>query len=144
MASSDDAEEVLEPVVATYNAYAASLLSEHGLRIGHEPDTRVMADASRYQLAARVIDRHTGRVELLSDSPKHVIDYILSLEGAMSEHLVDSARLRAFDARERPLFAEGLATAPKATERRSRVRSPAGRRRSTWWTSTASSSRRWG
>ena len=113
MASSDASDEVLEPVVATYNAYAASLLSEHGLRIGHEPDTRVMADASRYQLAARVIDRHTGRVELLSDSPKHVIDYILRLEAAMSEHLVDSAQLRAFDARERPLFAEGLATASK-------------------------------
>ncbi len=112
--SGAEADEVLEPVVATYNAYAASLLSEHGLRIGHEPDTRVMADASRYQLAARVIDRHTGRVELLSDSPKHVIDYILRLEGAMSEHLVDAAELRAFDARERPLFAVGLAAAPKA------------------------------
>ena len=78
---SDDADEVLEPIVATYNAYAASLLTEHGLRIGHEPDTRVMADASRYQLAARVIDRHTGRVDLLSDSPKHVIDYILAARG---------------------------------------------------------------
>ncbi len=109
----DDADEVLEPVVATYNAYAAALLSEHGLRIGHEPDTRVMADASRYQLAARVIDRHTGRVDMLSDSPKHVIDYILRLEAAMSEHLVDSAELRAFDARERPLFAEHLAAASK-------------------------------
>ena len=40
-----DGEEVLEPVVATYNAYAASLLTEHGLRIGHEPDTRLIADA---------------------------------------------------------------------------------------------------
>src|SRR5688500_3098856 len=55
-----DGEEVLEPVVATYNAYAASLLTEHGLRIGHEPDTRLIADAARYQLAGRVIDRHTG------------------------------------------------------------------------------------
>ena len=55
--------------MATYNAYAASLLTEHGLRIGHEPDTRVIADASRYQLAARAIDRHTGAVELLSEHP---------------------------------------------------------------------------
>jgi len=109
----EGADEVLEPVVATYNAYAASLLTEHGLRIGHEPDTRVMADASRYQLAGRVIDRHTGRVDLLSDSPKHVIDYILRLEAAMSEHLVGSAQLREFDARERPLFAAALADGPK-------------------------------
>ncbi len=49
-----DGEDVLEPTVATYNAYAAGLLTDHGLRIGHEPDTRVIADASRYQLGARV------------------------------------------------------------------------------------------
>ena len=62
-------EELEEPTVATYNAYAAALLTEHGLRIGHEPDTRVIADASRYQLAARV-DRPPPRpVELLSDHP---------------------------------------------------------------------------
>ena len=48
-----DVEEVEEPTVATYHSYAANLLTEHGLRIGHEPDTRLIADASRYQLAAR-------------------------------------------------------------------------------------------
>ena len=55
-----DDEEVLEPTVATYNAYAAALLTEHGLRIGHEPDTRVIADASRYQLG-RAGDRPVHR-----------------------------------------------------------------------------------
>jgi DNA helicase-2/ATP-dependent DNA helicase PcrA len=99
-----DGEEVLEPVVATYNAYAASLLTEHGLRIGHEPDTRLIADAARYQLAGRVIDRHTGHVAELSDSPPHVIGYLLALDGALAEHLQEPADLRAFDAREWPLF----------------------------------------
>ena len=42
---------------STYNAYAADLLTEHGLRIGHEPDTRVITDASRYQLGARAVER---------------------------------------------------------------------------------------
>src|SRR3954468_8974503 len=82
-AALDPDEELAEPTVATYNAYAAGLLAEHGLRIGHEPDTRVMADASRYQLAARTIARHHGEVQLLSDSPKHVIDDLLALEAAM-------------------------------------------------------------
>ncbi len=106
----DEAEEPEEPTVATYNAYAASLLTEHGLRIGHEPDTRVIADASRYQLAARAIARYTGRVDLLSDHPETVIGYVLSLEGAMSEHLVDPPRLRDFQRVERAAFAEELAT----------------------------------
>ncbi|KRF14124.1 DNA helicase UvrD [Nocardioides sp. Soil797] len=99
-----DEGETLEPTVATYNAYASSLLTEHGLRIGHEPDTRVMADASRYQLAARAISRHSGRIELLSDHPDTVVNYILGLEGAMSEHLVDIDDVRAFQARELPRF----------------------------------------
>ncbi|HQR28635.1 MAG TPA: ATP-dependent helicase, partial [Nocardioides sp.] len=107
-AGEDGSEEVLEPVVATYNAYAAALLTEHGLRIGHEPDTRVIADAARYQLAGRVIERHEGPVRLLSDSPPHVIEYILALDGALAEHLVEPAALRAFDAREAPRFAAEL------------------------------------
>ena len=106
--ASDD-EEPEEPTVATYNAYAASLLTEHGLRIGHEPDTRVVADASRYQLAARVVARHRGRIELLSDHPKTVIDNLLALDAAMSEHLVSPDDVRAFQDRRRPAFAEALA-----------------------------------
>src|SRR3954451_15106077 len=41
----EGADNPEDPTVATYNAYAASLLTEHGLRIGHEPDTRVIVDA---------------------------------------------------------------------------------------------------
>jgi DNA helicase-2/ATP-dependent DNA helicase PcrA len=85
-----EGEDVLEPTVATYHAYAGSLLTDHGLRIGHEPDTRVVSDASRYQLGARVIDRFTGHIELLSDHPATVIQNLLALDGAMSEHLVDA------------------------------------------------------
>ncbi|MEJ7831513.1 MAG: ATP-dependent DNA helicase [Nocardioides sp.] len=106
-------DEVLEPTVSTYNAYAASLLSEHGLRIGHEPDTRVMADASRHQLAARAIAAHTGRVELLSDSPRHVINWMLGLEAAISEHLQTTDAVRGHDAALRPRVETALASGPK-------------------------------
>ncbi len=114
----DGEEEVLEPVVATYNAYAASLLTEHGLRIGHEPDTRVIADAARYQLAGRVIDRHTAPVRLLSDSPPHVIQWLLALDGSMAEHLVGVDEVRGFDAAQARRFADQLsgADAPKVAE----------------------------
>jgi DNA helicase-2/ATP-dependent DNA helicase PcrA len=98
-----------EPVVATYNAYAAGLLTDHGLRIGHEPDTRVIADASRYQLAARVIARYDGRVELLSDHPPTVVNNLLALDGALAEHLLTPDDLRAFHRRERPLVVEAKA-----------------------------------
>jgi DNA helicase-2/ATP-dependent DNA helicase PcrA len=103
-----DVEEVLEPAVVTYNAYAASLLTDHGLRIGHEPDTRVITDASRYQLGARVVARHTGEVEHLSDHPPTVIQNLLALESAMSEHLVGADDVRRVDAEARREFTRSL------------------------------------
>lgn len=103
-------EEILEPTVATYNAYASALLSEHGLRIGHEPDTRLLADATRYQLAGRVVSRHRGDVQRLTESPKHVITYLLGLESSLAEHLRSTDDVREWQARERERFAEALAT----------------------------------
>ena len=100
----DEGQDVLEPMVATYHAYAGSLLTDHGLRIGHEPDTRVVSDASRYQLGARVIERFTGHIELLSDHPATVIQNLLALDGAMSEHLVDAADVRRVDGEARRGF----------------------------------------
>lgn len=99
-----DDPDVVEPTVATYNSYAAGLLTEHGLRIGHEPDTRVLADASRYQLAARVVARHHGRVEQLTDHPETVIQNLLALDSAMSEHLVTAEQVRELDRGERLRF----------------------------------------
>jgi len=95
-------EDVIEPTVATYNAYAAALLTEHGLRIGHEPDTRVIADASRYQLAARAIGRHRGQVELLTDHLKTAINYVLAMDSQLSEHLLTPDDVRAWQRVERP------------------------------------------
>ena len=104
----DDDVDALEPTVATYNAYAATLLSEHGLRIGHEPETRVITDASRYQLGARAVERFTGEVELLSDHPPTVIQNLLALDGAMSEHLVSPDQVRAQDDEARQGFTAAL------------------------------------
>ncbi|MGY2875917.1 DNA helicase II / ATP-dependent DNA helicase PcrA [Marmoricola sp. URHA0025 HA25] len=120
-----DDPDVLEPTVATYNSYAAGLLTEHGLRIGHEPDTRVLADASRYQLAARVVARHTGPVQFLSDHPETVIQYVLALDSAMSEHLVDAGQVRDFDAGERRGFVAAIAEEEAGANRSTYVKASA-------------------
>jgi DNA helicase II / ATP-dependent DNA helicase PcrA len=104
----DDDEEVLEPTVATYNAYAASLLSDHGLRIGHEPDTRVITDAARYQLGARVVDHYTGEIRHLTDHPETAIQNLLALDSSMSEHLVAPDQVREIDADTRAGFVRAL------------------------------------
>ncbi len=105
----EDGEDVLEPTVATYNAYAASLLTDHGLRIGHEPDTRVITDAARYQLGARAVDRFTGDVRHLTDHPETAIQNLLALDSAMSEHLVSPEGVREVDVEARQQFERALA-----------------------------------
>ena len=52
---SDEAERPA-PVVATYNAYAAGLVSEHGLRVGADPDSTLLTDASLWQLASKTVE----------------------------------------------------------------------------------------
>src|SRR4051794_36460544 len=105
----DGQSDVLEPTVATYNAYASGLLPALGLRIGHEPDTRVITDAARCQLGARAVDRFTGEVRHLTDHPATAIQNLLALDGAMSEHLVTPDDVRALDADARAGFERALA-----------------------------------
>ena len=116
-AGDEETDELEEPTVATYHSYAAGLLAEHGLRIGHEPDTRLIADASRYQLAARAVQRYSAPVVHLTDSPPHVVQALLALDGQLSEHLVTPEQLRAFDAQQRPLFEAGMLTEKRKTYR---------------------------
>ena len=120
-----EGEDVLEPTVATYHAYAATLLTDHGLRIGHEPDTRVVSDASRYQLGARVIERFTGHIELLTDHPATAIQNLLALDGAMSEHLVDEDDVRRIDDEARRGFERAIAEEQAGKARKTYLERPA-------------------
>ena len=101
-------DEIEEPTVSTYHSYAAGLLTEHGLRIGHEPDTRLIADASRYQLATRAIQRYRAPVPHLTESPDHAVRYLLALDAEMTEHLVDPDDVRRVDAEHREQFVAGM------------------------------------
>ena len=113
-----DVDEVLEPTVVTYNAYAATLLTDHGLRIGHEPDTRVITHASRFQLGARAVERHTGAIEHLSDHPPTVIQNLLALESSMSEHLVTADDVARVDAEARQAFELAVAAERAGKDRK--------------------------
>ncbi|MUH43962.1 MAG: AAA family ATPase, partial [Actinobacteria bacterium] len=44
-----------EPTVSTYHSYAANIVSRHGLRIGIEPDARLLDQPLRFQLASNVV-----------------------------------------------------------------------------------------
>src|SRR5437868_1009631 len=49
-----------EPTVATYHSYAARVVTEHGLRGGYEPATRLLTEASCWQLADALVRAYEG------------------------------------------------------------------------------------
>ncbi|MFH0179016.1 UvrD-helicase domain-containing protein [Streptomyces cacaoi] len=87
-----------EPVISTYHSFAGRLLTDHGLRIGLEPTSRLLADATRYQLAARVLREAPGPYPSLTRSFADLISDLLALDAELAEHLVRPEDLRAWDA----------------------------------------------
>ncbi|MFF7901083.1 UvrD-helicase domain-containing protein [Streptomyces sp. NPDC007920] len=86
-----------EPLISTYHAFAGRLLKDHGLRIGLEPTARLLADATRYQLAARVLREAPGPYPALARSFPDLVSDLLALDAELSEHLVRPEDLRAWD-----------------------------------------------
>ncbi|MCX5376008.1 UvrD-helicase domain-containing protein [Streptomyces sp. NBC_00091] len=101
-----------EPRISTYHAFAGQLLKDHGLRIGLEPSARLLADATRFQLAAKVLREAPGPYPSLTKSVPDLVSDLLALDGELSEHLVEPAVLRAYDT----ALLDGLAGAKLTNE----------------------------
>ncbi|CAM5463060.1 DNA 3'-5' helicase OS=Streptomyces alboniger OX=132473 GN=CP975_23565 PE=3 SV=1 [Streptomyces alboniger] len=88
-----------EPVISTYHAFAGRLLTDHGLRIGLEPTSRLLADATRYQLAARVLREAPGPYPALTRSFADLVSDLLALDAELAQDPpVRPEDLRAYDA----------------------------------------------
>jgi len=85
--------EVDRPTIATYNSFAADIAKEHALRIGMDPDARLVTKAGAWQIADAVVQGWHASLDV-DASPSVVTDAVLSLSGALAEHLltVDEAR----------------------------------------------------
>ncbi|MEV6120979.1 ATP-dependent DNA helicase [Streptomyces sp. NPDC052077] len=86
-----------EPVISTYHSFAGRLLADHGLRLGLEPSSRLLADATRYQLAARVLREAPGPYPSLTRSFPDLVGDLLALDAELSEHLVTPEELSRWD-----------------------------------------------
>ncbi|MGI5348983.1 ATP-dependent helicase [Streptomyces sp. CA-250714] len=93
-----DGAEPGEPLISTYHAFAGRLLTEHGLRLGIEPTVRLLADATRFQLAASVLSAAQGPFEALTKSVPALVEDLLALDAELSEHLVTPEQLREHNA----------------------------------------------
>ncbi|HEU5033413.1 MAG TPA: UvrD-helicase domain-containing protein [Mycobacteriales bacterium] len=93
-----EADEDDQPTVATYHAYAAGIVRDHALRIGREPFTALLTEATQWQLAMRVVRAATGPFRHLNWTSPSVATKLVALAGELAEHGVDAALVRAVDA----------------------------------------------
>src|SRR5690606_37847268 len=89
--------------IATYHAYAARIVSEHGLRAGYEPSVRLLTEASRWQLVDSLVRNYDGDMSDVDAAPATVTDAVLALAEELAEHLVTPDELAAWTGR---FFAE--------------------------------------
>lgn len=83
-----------EQLVMTYDAFAARLVAEHGLRLGYETDPTMITGATRYRLASRVVREAAGPFEHISRlRPASVTERVLRLDADLQQHLVTVDRL---------------------------------------------------
>ncbi|MGY2084996.1 ATP-dependent helicase [Blastococcus sp. SYSU DS0539] len=111
----DDLRErlaIAQPTVSTYHGYAASLVAEHGLRIGVEPGAGVLGPAMCWGQAATVVAAWTGDMSDVPLTLLTTVEDVLALAGEMGEHDVTPAALRAWTARLEAQLA-GYPDAPK-------------------------------
>jgi DNA helicase-2/ATP-dependent DNA helicase PcrA len=102
-------DESGEQLIMTYDAFAARLVAEHGLRLGFEADPTMISGASRFRLASRVVKAAAGPFEFISRlRPATVTERVLRLDADLQQHLVEVDDL---DAHARDLLL-GLRSAP--------------------------------
>ncbi|GAB3815673.1 hypothetical protein GCM10027605_63460 [Micromonospora zhanjiangensis] len=101
----DPADDALggEPTVATYHSYAARIVTEHGLRAGYEPSTRLLTEATRWQVVDWLVRNYDGDMSGVDRMPSTITDAVLALAGELAEHLVTTDELAGWTGR---FFAE--------------------------------------
>jgi DNA helicase II / ATP-dependent DNA helicase PcrA len=83
----DDAEG--DPDISTYHAFAGRLVREHALRLGIEPESRLLTEAASWQFASDVVERWDGDMSEVTVTQATVVDAVLRMASECSEHLVE-------------------------------------------------------
>ncbi len=92
----DRGDEIGEPTIATYHAFAGRLIEEQGLRVGIEPGARLLSGAAVAQLAYRIVCR-TRRLSVTTLGPIHVASQVVRLDANLAEQTISTDELRAHD-----------------------------------------------
>ena len=81
-----DAMDVGEPMIATYNSFAGTLVRDHGLRIGVDPDSTLITQARSWQIVSSLLEART--LPLPNESLSHNASAALVLADSLSQNLL--------------------------------------------------------
>ena len=89
----DDVEHLValqtaEPTVSTYAAYAGRLVGEQALRVGAEPDARLLSPALLWQLADTVVRRWPGELPDFK-AIASLVHWVIAMSGQFADHLAE-------------------------------------------------------
>jgi DNA helicase II / ATP-dependent DNA helicase PcrA len=79
--------------VSTYHAYAGRIVSEHALRLGREPEARLLSEAAAWQFANEAVASYDGPLEEIGRAESTITNAVVDLSAEMAEHLVTPDRL---------------------------------------------------
>jgi DNA helicase-2/ATP-dependent DNA helicase PcrA len=106
-----------EPTVSTYDAFAARLVADHGLRLGLEPGAVLLRPAAAYQLAETVLGEWEGGLDDLENAsaPSTVANAVRQLHDSLRAHQVLPADFAEQSDRLLELLATVVPTGKRAT-----------------------------
>ncbi|MFC0581364.1 ATP-dependent helicase [Micrococcoides hystricis] len=91
----DAAEPFGEPMVSTYHSYAQSLVREHGLRLGVEPEAELINDARASMIIREILDEHREEFSEFTNAASTLVSAASRLCSESAEHLVDTTGVAA-------------------------------------------------
>ncbi|MCF8539316.1 MAG: UvrD-helicase domain-containing protein [Candidatus Nanopelagicales bacterium] len=86
-----------DPVISTYNSFAAGIVTEFGSLLGRDFTGDVLADGARYQLAYRLVCTTDLDLSVISPHTARVTTAMLALDGELSELALEPADVEAHD-----------------------------------------------
>ncbi len=82
--------------VSTYHSYAHTLVRDHGMRIGLEPDTGMIGEAQSYQLVSRLVRAYEGDLGFADVASSTIVRGVIKLAADCAEHLVEPEDVEEF------------------------------------------------
>lgn len=90
-------EDSSDPIISTYNSFAAGVVREFGSLLGRDFTGEVLSEGARYQYAYRLVCSTDIDMSAIHVNPASVTSSMLTLDGELSELAIEPSEIRSHD-----------------------------------------------